>query len=117
MEIQAENIEQKEKEKTNMLKNGILSVIGASIINLIYPSIFSICTFVVYQTSYIKNRGGNVNINHTIFYYPVVLLFQSIIGLLGGYIYTRIEVHWSNFLGSALVILGSLLLYFQNILL
>lgn len=114
MEIQAENIEQKEKEKTNTLKNGILSVIGASIINLIYPSIFSICTFVVYQTSYIKNRGGNVNINHTMFYYPVVLLFQSIVGLLGGYIYSRIEVHWSNFLGSALVILGSLLLYFSK---
>ena len=109
MEIQNETKEKKETK--NQLKNGILSLIGASFMNLIYPSIFSLCTFVVYQTSYIKNNGGNVNINHTMFYYPVVLLFQSIFGLIAGFIYSKIEVHWTNLLGSILVILGSLLLY------
>ena len=112
MEIQNERVEKKENKNT--LKNGILSIIGALFINLIYPSFFSLCTFVVYQTSYIKNEGGNVNINHTMFYYPVSLLFQSIFGLIAGVIYTRIEVHWSNLLGSALVILGSLILYLSK---
>ena len=52
-------IKTKEKKETkNQLKNGILSLIGASFMNLIYPSIFSLRTFVVYQTSYIKNNGG-----------------------------------------------------------
>ena len=112
MEIQNENTEKKENK--NSLKNGILSLIGAFFMNLIYPSFFSLCTFVVYQTSYIKNEGGNVNINHTMFYYPVSLLFQSIFGLIAGVIYTRLEVHWSNLLGSGLVILGSLILYLSK---
>ena len=110
--IYADN--KKEKETKNTFINGILSVIGASFINLIYPSIFSLCTFVVYQTSYIKNNGGNVNINHTMFYYPVILLFQSIFGLIAGYIDARLHVHWSNLLGSSLVILGSLILYLSK---
>jgi len=110
--MESENKEKKENKKE--FKNGILSLIGASFINLIYPSIFSICTFVVYQTSYIKNNGANVTINHTMFYYPVVLLFQSIFGLIAGFIYKRIEVHWSNLLGSVLVILGSLILYLSK---
>jgi len=104
----------KEKEPENSFRNGVLSVIGASFMNLIYPSIFSLCTFVVYQTSYIKNNGGNVNINHTMFYYPVILLFQSIFGLIAGYIDARLHVHWSDLLGSALVILGSLILYLSK---
>lgn len=110
--IYADN--KKENETKNSLRNGVLSVIGASFINLIYPSIFSLCTFVVYQTSYIKNNGGNVNINHTMFYYPVILLFQSIFGLIAGYIDARLHVHWSNLLGSGLVILGSLILYLSK---
>ena len=115
METEIEQVNKKEnKENKTSLKNGILSVIGACIINLIYPSVFSLCTFVVYETSYIKNHGGNVNINHTIFYYPVLLLFQSIFGLIGGYIYTRIDVHWTNLLGTILVILGSLILYLSK---
>ena len=87
--VYSDNKKEKEKETKNTFRNGILSVIGASFINLIYPSIFSLCTFVVYQTSYIKNNGGNVNINHTMFYYPVILLFQSIFGLIAGYIDAR----------------------------
>ena len=104
----------KENVPKNTFRNGVLSVIGASFMNLIYPSIFSLCTFVVYQTSYIKNNGGNVTINHTMFYYPVILLFQSIFGLIAGYIDARLHVHWSDLLGSALVVLGSLILFLSK---
>ena len=109
-----ENSVVKKKEPNIQFKNGVLSIIGASLINFVYPSIFSFCTLAVYQTSYVKNHGGNVNINYTMFYYPVVLFFQSIFGLIGGYINNKIEVHWSNFLGTFLVILGSFIGYISE---
>ena len=48
----------KENVTKNTFRNGVLSLIGASFMNLIYPSIFSLCTFVVYQISYIKIMVG-----------------------------------------------------------
>ena len=111
---QEENEIINKKEKKKQFIKGILSVIGASLINFIYPSIFAVNTFIVYQTSYIKNHGGDVNIDHTIFYYPVELFFQSIFGLVAGIIYTRIEVHWSNTLGTVLLILGNVILYISK---
>ena len=112
MELDSEIV--KQKERRHEFNKGVLSIIGASLINLIYPSAFAMCTFVVYQTSYVKNAGGNVNINYTMFYYPVLLFFQSIFGLIGGAIYSRIEVHWSNFLGTILLLLGGFIMYISK---
>jgi hypothetical protein len=108
-------IDNEESKIKHEFYKGVSSIIGASIINLVYPSIFALNTFIVYQTSYIKNNGGNVNINHTMFYYPVVLFFQSIFGLIAGVIYSRIEVHWSNFLGTFLLLLASFILYISKL--
>ena len=104
----------KQNERREQFRKGVLSIIGASLINLIYPSAFAMCTLVVYQTSNIKNAGGNVKINYTMFYYPVLLFFQSIFGLIAGVIYSRIEVHWSNFLGTVLLILAAFIMYISK---
>ena len=112
-EKEVNSIIQKEKAKKRFIQ-GVLSIIGASLINFVYPSIFALSTFIVYQLSYIKNNGGDVNIDQNIFYYPVVLLFQSIFGLIAGIIYTRIEVHWSNTLGTFLLIIGCIFLYISK---
>lgn len=105
----------KQKENSHEFKKGILSTIGATLINFVYPSCFSMTTFSVYQTSYVKHYGGNVNINHTMFYYPVLLFFQSIFGLIGGVIYSRIEVHWSNFLGTFFLLLAGLIMFISKV--
>ena len=111
MELDSESEIVRKKEKRHEFIKGVSSIIGASLINLIYPSVFALCPLAVYQTSYVKNRGGNVNINYTMFYYPVLLFFQSIFGLIGGVIYSRIEVHWTNYLGTLLLGTGGLIMY------
>lgn len=102
------------KKDSNYFRNGVLSIIGASILNFVYPSCFALCTFAVYQTSYVKNHGGNVKITHTMFYYPILLFFQSIFGLIAGIIYSRIEVHFSNLLGTILLTLGGVIMYISS---
>ena len=111
MELDSESEIVRKKEKKHEFIKGVESIIGASLINLIYPSFFSLCPLAVYQTSYVKNRGGNVNINYTMFYYPVLLFFQSIFGLIAGVIYSRIEVHWTNYLGTLLLGTAGLIMY------
>ena len=115
MESQIEIDKEKENgKKDKNFKYGVMSIIGASLINFVYPSVFALFTLIVYQLSYIKNNGGDINIDQNIFYYPVVLFFQAIFGLIAGIIYTRIEVHWSNTLGTLLLILGSFILYISK---
>ena len=109
--VDNKNINDLTKDERIHFRNGVLSIIGASILNFVYPSCFAFCTLVVYQTSYVYCHGGNVRIVHTIFYYPVLLFFQSIFGLIAGIIYSKIEVHWSNFLGTVLLVLGGFIMY------
>ena len=111
MELDSESEIVRKKEKRHEFIKGIKSIIGASLINLVYPSVFALCPLAVYQTSYVKYHGGKVNINYTMFYYPVLLFFQSIFGLIGGVIYSRIEVHWSNYLGTLLLGTAGLIMY------
>ena len=112
-EINSSPINESETKKTKFIY-GVLCVIGASLINFVYPSIFAFDTLAVYQTSYIKHHGGDADISYTMFYYPVLLLFQSIFGLIAGIIFSKIGVHWTNLLGTALFVLAGFIIYFSN---
>ena len=112
-EITREPLIESQIKKTNFIY-GVLCIIGASLINFSYPSIFAFNTLAVYQTSYIKHNGGDAYINYTMFYYPVNLLFQSIFGLIAGIIFSKIGVHLTNFLGTVLFVLSGFIMYISN---
>ena len=102
-------IEQKKKSPNKIF--GILSLIGTCVICFVFPSLFSFHTFAVYQTSYIKHNGGYASVTYTMFYYPVTLFLQSIMGLFAGIIFAKVGVHWSNLIGSAIYILAGFIMY------
>ena len=109
-EIQLEPLNEPKKKNPNFIF-GVLSVIGSCLINFVYPSVFAFCTLCVYQTSYIKHHGGTANISYTMFYYPVLLLFQSIFGLIAGIIFSKVGVHWTNLIGTSIFILATFIMY------
>ena len=90
---------------------GILSLIGTGMLCFVIPSLSSFHTFAVYQVSYIKHNGGDASVTYTMFYYPVTLFFQSIMGLFAGVIFAKLGVHWSNIVGCAIYILASFIMY------
>ena len=112
-EIITEPLIESQIKKTNFIY-GVLCIIGACLINFVYPSIFAFNTLAVYQTSYIKHNGGDAYINYTMFYYPVNLLFQSIFGLIAGIIFSKIGVHLTNLLGMVLFILSGFIMYIST---
>ena len=75
---------------------------------------FAFNTLAVYQKSYIKHNGGTADISYTMFYYPVLLLFQSIFGLIAGVIFAKIGVHWTNLLGTSLFVLSGFIMYIST---
>ena len=101
----------KVKKKDPNTLFGILCLIGTCIICFVFPSLFSFHTFSVYQTSYIKHNGGDAIVTFTMFYYPVILFFQSIFGLIAGIVFAKLGVHWSNLIGSAIYILVGFIMY------
>ena len=109
-EIQLEPLNEPKKKNPNFIF-GVLSVIGSCLINFVYPSVFAFCTLCVYQTSYIKYNGGTADISYTMFYYPVLLLFQSIFGLIAGIIFSKVGVHWTNLIGTFIFILAAFIMY------
>ena len=109
-EVQIEPIIEQKKKDPNTLF-GILCLIGTCVICFVFPSLFSFHTFAVYQTSYIKHNGGDASVTYTMFYFPVTLFFQSICGLVAGIIFTKVGVHWSNFIGSSIYILAGFIMY------
>jgi len=105
-------IEAKKKNPNTIF--GILSLIGTCIICLVFPSLFSFHTFAIYQTSFIKHNGGDASVTYTIFYYPVTLFVQSIMGLFAGIIFAKVGVHWSNLIGSIIYILAAFIMYISK---
>ena len=105
-------VEQKKKDPNTVF--GILATIGAVIITLVFPSIFSFHTLCIYQVSYIKHNGGDAKVLYTMFYYPVNNIFQSIFGLFVGIIFAKVGVHWSNMLGTAIFVLAGFIMYISN---
>ena len=112
MEEENQEIPKTEPKKKNPnTVFGILSLIGTGILCFVVPAVNSFHTFAVYQTSYIKHNGGDASVTFTMFYYPVTLFFQSIMGLFAGTIFAKVGLHWSNLIGCAIYILASFIMY------
>ena len=93
---------------------GILSLVGTGVLCFVVPSVSSFHTFAVYQTSYIKHNGGEASVTYTMFYFPVTLFIQSIMGLFAGTIFAKFGVHWSNLLGCSIYIVAAILMYISS---
>jgi MFS family permease len=100
--------------KLDSFRKGFSSVIGAIIMNFFNGAIYSLCTLAVYQISYIKAKGGSIEIENLTYYYPIELLFQCISAFISGIIYKTFGLHATNLLGVATLIIGYYLMYLSN---
>ena len=98
------------EEKDPNTVYGILSLVGTGVLSFVVPSVSSFHTFAVYQTSYIKHHGGDASVTFSMFYYPVTLFFQSIMGLFAGIVFAKVGVHWSNLIGCSIYIVAAILM-------
>ena len=85
---------------------GISTMIGAACLNFLVGSIFSLCTLSIYEISYIKAKGGIINIDHLTFYYPVEIFFQCISAFASGLIYKEMGLHITNLIGVTILSIG-----------
>ena len=92
---------------------GILTVIGAMLVNFAAGSIFGVLTLVVYQISHIKNEGNNISLDNMTFYYPLESLFQCIFSFVSGYFEKKIGLHLTNVIGFFFLGSGYLILFFS----
>ena len=97
----------------NFLK-GASSFLGACFVNFIAGAIYSLCTLAVYEISYIKAMGGDVNIDHLSFYYPIEQFFQCISSFLSGIIYKELGLHLTNLIGTISLLFGYLIMYLSS---
>ena len=97
----------------NFLK-GASSFLGACLVNFIAGAIYSLCTLAVYEISYIKAMGGDVNIDHLSFYYPIEQFFQCVSSFLSGIIYKELGLHLTNLIGTISLLFGYLLMYLSK---
>ena len=96
---------------------GISTVFGACIINFLIGEIFSLCTLVVYEISYIKNIDNSISIDHITFYYPIETFFQCFFSFISGILYKKFGLHITNLIGIIILILGHYLMYVSSSLL
>ena len=102
------------KRKIKIHIKGISTLIGAGCINFLIGAIFSICTLAIYEISYVKAKGGSIEIENITFYYPIELFFQCISSFLSGYIYKRLGLHLTNLLGVIILSSGYYLMYIST---
>jgi MFS family permease len=102
------------KFKDKNFVKGISTLIGASCVNFLVGAIFSLCTLSVYEISYIKGKGGSIEIEHLTFYYPVEIFFQCISAFISGIIYKKLGLHKTNLIGVAILSLGYYLMYLST---
>ena len=93
---------------------GISTLIGASLLNLLIGAIFSLCTLSVYEISYIKAKGGSINIDHLTFYYPIEIIFQCISSFFSGKIYKEFGLHTTNLIGVTILTLGYFIMFISS---
>ena len=93
---------------------GISTLIGASSINFLVGAIYSLCTLSVYEVSYIKGKGGSIEIEHLTFYYPVEIFFQCISAFISGIIYKKFGLHKTNFIGVSILCFGYFSMYLST---
>ena len=93
---------------------GISTLIGAACLNFLVGSIFSLCTLSIYEISYIKAKGGLINIDHLTFYYPVEIFFQCISAFASGLIYKEMGLHITNLIGVTFLSLGYFIMFIST---
>jgi len=99
------------KFKDKYFVKGISTLIGASLINFLVGAIYSLCTLFVYEISYIKGKGGSIEIEHLTFYYPTEIFFQCISAFISGMIYKKCGLHKTNLIGVSILSLGYYSMY------
>lgn len=97
----------------NFLK-GIFTLIGAVSINFVIGAIYSLCTLSVYEISYIKEKGGSINIDHLTFYYPVEIFFQCFSSFVSGFIYKEFGLHTTNLIGITILSGGYFMMFISS---
>ena len=100
--------------KRESFRKGFSTLIGAIIMNFFNGAIYSLCTLSVYEISYIKEKGGSIEIEHLTFYYPIELMFQCISAFGSGIIYKKFGLHATNLMGVTLLIIGYYTMYLSN---
>ncbi len=96
----------------NLLK-GISTLIGTGILNFIMGAVYSLSTLAVYELSYIKGKGGSVDIYLLTFYLPVEMIFQCITSFFSGTLYKKIGLHLTDFFGGIILLLGYIIMFFS----
>ena len=102
------------KIKDKNFCRGISTLIGASFLNFLVGSIFSLCTLSVYEISYIKGKGGSIKIEHLTFYYPIEIFFQCMSAFISGIIYKKYGLHKTNFIGVLILTFGYYSMYLSS---
>jgi MFS family permease len=97
----------------NFLK-GISTLMGACIINFFAGAIYSLCTLSVYEISYIKEKGGSINIDHLSFYYPIEIIFQCFSSIVSGIVYKEFGLHLTNLVGVTILSFGYFMMYISS---
>ena len=97
----------------NFLK-GISTLIGACMINFFAGAIYSLCTLSVYEISYIKEKGGSINIDHLSFYYPIEIIFQCFSSIVSGIVYKEFGLHLTNLVGVTILCFGYFMMYISS---
>ena len=102
------------KRKRKIHLKGITTLIGAGCINFLIGAIFSLCTLAIYEISYVKKKGGKIEIENITFYYPIELFFQCISSFISGSIYKKLGLHLTNFIGVLIICLGYYIMYISS---
>ena len=100
--------------KRDSFRKGFASVIGAIIMNFFIGAVYAISTLAIYQISYIKAKGGSIDIDFIAYYYPIGLLFQCISAFCSGIIYKKLKLHVTNLLGVTISIISYYIMYLSN---
>ena len=101
-------------KKDKNFKKGFLTLIGGGILNFLIGAVYSISTLAVYEISYIKAKGGSIDIYHLTFYWPLEMFFQCIAAFISGTVYKKIGLHFTNIIGIIILLLGYLLMYISK---
>ena len=96
----------------NFLK-GLSTLFGGVILNFLIGAVYSLSTLAIYEISYIKAKGGSIDIYHLTFYWPLEMFFQCISAFLSGSVYKKIGLHLTNVIGVIILELSYVLMYFS----
>ena len=100
--------------KDKNFRKGISTLVGACLLNFFAGAIYSLCTLSVYEISYIKIKGGSINIEHLSFYYPIEIIFQCFSSIVSGIIYKQMGLHITNLVGVTVICLGYFMMYISQ---